>query len=229
MTSRPARRATLGWVTVLSVGVSLLVVAAGMVVRDRLAVADFGPIPGRTTTFASPSPSSVPPTPSVSSPSSAAEAVTTPPVPALSPPVRLEIPALGVRAAVLPVHTSDGVLGVPEDPHQLGWWAEGAQIGSRAGAVTIDGHVDSAAAGEGALFQIGTLRGGQTILVTTASGRTLRYAVTARRTYPKSGGLPAELLGTDGPARLVLITCGGPFDRASRSYLDNVVVVAVPL
>ena len=31
-----------------------------------------------------------------------------------------------------------------------------------------------------------------------------------------------------GPARLVLITCGGPFVPALSSYRDNLVVVAVP-
>jgi hypothetical protein len=30
---------------------------------------------------------------------------------------------------------------------------------------------------------------------------------------------------TDGP-ELRLITCGGPFDSAARSYLDNIVVFA---
>ena len=32
----------------------------------------------------------------------------------------------------------------------------------------------------------------------------------------------------DGPARLVLITCGGDFDYDTRHYLSNVVVTATP-
>jgi hypothetical protein len=223
MAGRFARRVTVGWVTLLCVGASLLLIAATMVVRDRLAPGDFGSISSRTnssrtTPFASAAPSGS----SVAAPSAMAPS-------AGSSPVRVRIPALGVLALVVPVHTTNGVLGVPADPQQLGWWAEGAQVGARAGTVTIDGHVDSAAAGEGALFHVGSLRGGETVLVTTASGRTVRYAVTARHSYLKSGGLPAELFRTDGQPRLVLITCGGPFDRQSGSYLDNIVVVAMPV
>jgi len=46
--------------------------------------------------------------------------------------------------------------------------------------------------------------------------------------YEKAGGLPADIFAQDGPARLVLISCGGPFDRTAGSYLDNIVVFAVP-
>jgi hypothetical protein len=39
----------------------------------------------------------------------------------------------------------------------------------------------------------------------------------------------AELFTRTGPARLVLLTCGGPFDERARSYRDNLVVVAEPV
>jgi hypothetical protein len=40
--------------------------------------------------------------------------------------------------------------------------------------------------------------------------------------------LPAELFERDGPPKLVLITCGGEFDRSIHRYRQNVVVVAAP-
>ena len=40
--------------------------------------------------------------------------------------------------------------------------------------------------------------------------------------------LPREVLRARGVPRLVLITCGGPFDQVRRSYRDNLVVYAVP-
>jgi hypothetical protein len=61
--------------------------------------------------------------------------------------------------------------------------------------------------------------------VTTAHGDSFSYRVTARNSYNKNG-LPPALFATDGPARLVLITCGGSFDRSTLSYQDNVVVCA---
>jgi hypothetical protein len=41
--------------------------------------------------------------------------------------------------------------------------------------------------------------------------------------------LPPEVFAVGGPPRLVLITCGGAFDRRTRNYADNVVVVAEPV
>jgi hypothetical protein len=40
--------------------------------------------------------------------------------------------------------------------------------------------------------------------------------------------LPPEVFAAGGPPRLVLITCGGAFDRSTRHYADNVVVFADP-
>ena len=60
-------------------------------------------------------------------------------------------------------------------------------------------------------------------------GRTERYRIVAVRTYPKSSGLPAAAFRTAGPAQLVLITCGGPFDSSTGNYRDNIVAYAQPL
>ena len=38
-----------------------------------------------------------------------------------------------------------------------------------------------------------------------------------------------EVFQRSGPPRLVLITCGGPFDRTTGSYQENIVVTAVPV
>ena len=56
---------------------------------------------------------------------------------------------------------------------------------------------------------------------------TFAYRVVSVRAYPKSE-LPADVYSVRGPPRLVLVTCGGPFDRAARHYRDNIVVTAVP-
>ncbi len=38
----------------------------------------------------------------------------------------------------------------------------------------------------------------------------------------------AEAFSAYGAMRLVLITCGGPYDAATGGYRDNIVVVAAP-
>lgn len=142
-------------------------------------------------------------------------------------PERLAIPRLGVNAPVVPVGVAaDRSLGVPDDPAVLGWWSGGASPGGRVGSVVVDGHVDSRTRGRGALFHLRTLVPGDLVTV-TGQGRSQRYVVIARRVYPKSA-LPAETFDQRVGARLVLITCGGTFDRRTRHYADNVVVFARP-
>jgi hypothetical protein len=143
-------------------------------------------------------------------------------------PAEVAIPVLGVEAVVQPVGTSNAQLGVPTDPAQLGWWTGSAWVGATTGTVVIDGHVDSAATGPGALFRLGDLHASDRIVVATTTGERQNYLVTGRRVYIKADGLPAGLFSTNGPPRLVLITCGGPFDRTTGSYLDNIVVFATP-
>jgi hypothetical protein len=71
-----------------------------------------------------------------------------------------------------------------------------------------------------------TNRSGTT--VPSAGGRTTSYAVTGLQVVRKAAGLPPSLFDQAGAPRLVLVTCGGPFDERTRSYADNIVVVAIP-
>lgn len=215
-----------GPAALVTLGVGLVVASAAVAAHDRPPPVDFGRLPvvaapsasQSTTTVRAPAVRATPPTAAAAMPTSGRTTA--------APPSAVAIPALGVRATVVPVHAVDGVLGVPSDPHQLGWWADGASVGAASGEVVIDGHVDSAVSGVGALFDLTRLQVGDAVLVTTTLGQTDRYVVTARRRYLKQDGLPPELFRTDGPAGLELITCGGPFDRVARSYLDNIVVFA---
>jgi hypothetical protein len=150
------------------------------------------------------------------------------PVPDAGTPGWLDLPTLGVRAHVQHVVPTDGALGVPDNPAEVGWWTGSVPAGSSAGSTVIDGHVDSAVTGPGALFHLTELAAGDPILVTASSGLVVRYRVSGRRVYLKHQGLPAELFATTGPPRLVLITCGGPFNSTARSYEDNIVIFGTP-
>ncbi|MHB1930099.1 MAG: class F sortase [Acidimicrobiales bacterium] len=142
-------------------------------------------------------------------------------------PFGLRFPALAVSAHVVPVSVgAGGALGVPADPHVLGWWEQGAAPGEAAGTVVVDGHVDTWNEGAGALFHLASALPGQQVTLVTTAGP-ITYTVVGRRTYPKQA-LPRSLFARSGAPRLVLITCGGPFDWTTRHYLDNVVAYAVP-
>lgn len=148
----------------------------------------------------------------------------------LAVPVVLALTRLGVKAAVIAVTVGPGGgLDVPPDPHTVGWWRSGAGPGAGRGSVVIDGHVDDRRLGEGALFALRESRPGDAVALRDQSGRWWRYVVTGLRRYAK-GRLPADLVfGPGGRERLVLITCGGAFDRRTHQYADNLVVYAVPV
>jgi LPXTG-site transpeptidase (sortase) family protein len=143
-------------------------------------------------------------------------------------PVRVELPALGIAAPVSPVviDLKAGALGVGANIHRTGWWRDGALPGDPRGAVLIAGHVDSATAGPGAFKELHRAEIGDRVKVRAANGRTFSYRVVSVRTYRKNA-LPADIYSQRGKARLVLVTCGGPFNAILGHYRDNIVVTAV--
>lgn len=211
------RRRTAFSAAAVAVGFVLVIVAFTQLHHDRRTPANFA-VPAPTVSHSA--------TPRVSSPTPASSAKPTAAPPA---PVTLSLPALNVRATVRQVVTTNGVLGVPDNIADVGWWTGGARPGSTAGSTVIDGHVDSAVTGTGTLFHLSQLQAGDPVTITDAAGVLRHYRVYQRQVFLKHDGLPADLFTTAGTPRLVMITCGGPFDRATRNYLDNVVVFAAPV
>ncbi len=145
-----------------------------------------------------------------------------------SVPVRVRGPA-GLDVPVVPVGARpDGVLALPEDPGTGGWWPLGARTGSGTGTVLIAGHVDSREDGLGPFAALHGTRVGAGLAVTGADAGVRRYRVTARRTY-RQEELPADLFSRTGAHRLALVTCAGPYDRASGRYERNLVLYAAPV
>ncbi|MGY1605070.1 class F sortase [Geodermatophilus sp. SYSU D00815] len=147
---------------------------------------------------------------------------------AVPAPVRLTVPSLGIDAPVEPVGVApDGRMQIPDDVDVAGWYRFGPPPGSGGNAV-LAGHVDDTEQGLGALAPLRGAAAGTEVLVGDGAGATTRWRVVSRELLPKQQ-LPLDaLFAREGPPRLVLVTCGGPFDAASGSYRDNVVVVAEP-
>jgi hypothetical protein len=149
-------------------------------------------------------------------------------VTAVRVPVRLLIPAIGVSAPVLPTGVqADRSLAIPPDPSDVGWWAAGGFPGEPTGAVILVGHINSAVYGPGALLRLQDARPGMVITV-MASGQAYRYRVVALRAYAKATLPVTAVFGQQVAARLVVVSCGGPFDASTGHYLDNIVAYAVP-
>lgn len=50
----------------------------------------------------------------------------------------------------------------------------------------------------------------------------------SERRVTTKGALPPDVFAADGPPRLVVVTCGGPFDEATGHCRDDVALVATP-
>ncbi|RLP95656.1 class F sortase [Micromonospora sp. CV4] len=167
-----------------------------------------------------------PPRPPVDAPTRTHPAPDLAPLPRAAP-VRVQIPAIGVRAEVVPVGAdAAGVLEVPplDRPTLAGWYRHGVSPGETGNAVVV-GHVDSPA-GPAVFFDLGRLRAGQEIQITRADARVTTFTVDGVRSYPKEHFPTTLVYGPSDIAGLRLITCGGRFDAGTGNYVDNIVVFA---
>lgn len=178
------------------------------------------PIPPSASASAAPAP-----TASVSVP--VVRATPTPPAAPAPEPTALALPDLGVDMPVDAVGVQDdGAMQIPKNPATAGWYRFGPAPADGEGATVIAAHVDSRVYGLGPLARLRDAEPGQEVFVTDEAGTRTRYIV-ERVTYIPRAQLPVdELFAREGSPTLVVITCGGSFDERTRSYSDNVVLVA---
>ncbi len=144
-----------------------------------------------------------------------------------SAPVRLEIPAIGVRSGLLDLGLDpDGTVAEPPpDSPDAGWYVHSPTPGEVGPAVLL-GHLDSARTGPGVFHDLAALRPGDAVRVAREDGTTAAFVVDRVARHPKAEFPTAEVYGDIDHPGLRLITCGGAFDRATGHYRDNVVVYA---
>jgi LPXTG-site transpeptidase (sortase) family protein len=163
---------------------------------------------------------------SAAGPTEVTAAESTPPA---ALPVSVDIPAIGVRSELITLGLNpDGTLAVPAPgpDYDKAAWFDGSPRPGDIGPAVIEGHVDSAANGPSVFYRLGDLVVGDQVEVTREDGTVVPFEVYDVRVVPKADFPTFDVYGnTDGP-ELRLITCGGPFDGAAGSYLDNVVVFA---
>ena len=115
----------------------------------------------------------------------------------------------------------------PLDPETgtAGWFRAGPAPG-RPWARPSSPGTSTASHGPGVFFRFGGWRRGDPVLVPTGRRHHVRFVVTGWRAIPRAAFPTAEVYGPTPDPELRLITCGGRFDAATRSYVDNVVVFA---
>ena len=151
------------------------------------------------------------------------------PVLSPSPPLAIDIPAIGVQSELQYLGlTAQQTLEVPvPGPHydHAAWYKYSSTPGS-VGPAVILGHVDSVTGGPSVFFNLGALQPGDEVLVTRADGLVAVFSVDKVARYPKEQFPTLLVYGNTDHAALRLITCGGDYDRATGSYLDNIIVFA---
>jgi sortase (surface protein transpeptidase) len=145
-------------------------------------------------------------------------------------PVRLTVASQQIAGPVVPVGTDPTThsLRVPATTTEIAWWSYGSRPGDTTGPVVLAAHVDYDGR-LGLFYRLDRVAIGSRVTVTRRDGTSVTYRVASRQHVLKRSLDSLGLLGTGGRPRRVLVTCGGSFDAATRSYRDNVVVTASPV
>jgi sortase (surface protein transpeptidase) len=146
---------------------------------------------------------------------------------AASAPTRVTVPSISAESTLVPTGLQpDGSLEVPpvSEPMQASWF-NGSPTPGEVGPSVILGHVNGN--GQPGIFaELSKVVAGSEVLVDRADGRRAVFQVSRIVTIPKDS-FPTDQVYNDTPnPQLRLITCGGDYDRANRSYLSNVIVYA---
>jgi sortase (surface protein transpeptidase) len=144
-------------------------------------------------------------------------------------PQRVDIPGLGVQAPVVARGLdARGALDPPpyDQPGAVGWYAGGVAPGAPGTALMV-GHVDTDTR-PAVFYKVSAMRPGQTIRVIRADAKVAEFTVESVQVLTRDHFDAHQAYGPreSGRAELRLVTCGGSFDRTTRSYTANVVVSA---
>jgi hypothetical protein len=137
-----------------------------------------------------------------------------------SVPVSLTIPAIGVKAQVIPLGLdASGGVAIPHlsTPFVTSWYDKGPAPGQDGPAVLL-GHVDAAGVGPGVFYKLGDLVPGDLVYVTRRDHRTVVFRVTAVALYSEQDFPSKEVYGYTPHPTLRLIT---------HHYLDRTIAFAV--
>ena len=159
-------------------------------------------------------------------------------------PTRMSIPALGVDAPIetigldhraQPDDSVQAPLGTPVDKRKAGWYAAGPRPGSGMGTVLTNGHTYRDGS---AIFHedfAALVAVGQQIDLVLDNGTMCSYRIStvwrdvgAIQDYPRLVA-SERLYDQQGPERLFLATCGGPWVESARMFKDINIVLATPV
>ncbi|MFI5212739.1 MAG: class F sortase [Candidatus Saccharimonadales bacterium] len=145
-------------------------------------------------------------------------------------PRELIIKRLGIDTNILSMGTlSDGTLAAPATAWDVGWYNQSSLPGTGEGALLIDGHVNDALGTPGIFYRLHDLQTGDTIQIERGDKQLLTYSIVKVDQVPVDQVDMTSMMRsvTPGTQGLNLITCGGTYNQARKTYDDRILVYAV--
>lgn len=141
-------------------------------------------------------------------------------------PVMIRMPAIGMRAPVVPERVIGNHMVLPSF-RKVGWLKKSDNFGDKIGSVVVGGHVSSFRDVPGAMFRLKKARVGQLVTVTRA-GKTYTYKVTGKTTFSRHRKIPHKYFTTTGRPRLVMVSCVHKvlLPRGRFTYTRYIIVTA---
>lgn len=143
-------------------------------------------------------------------------------------PIGFRAPTIQIDESTIVVDvglTDDGYFDVPAYD-EIGWYRIGPEPG-QPGSAVLAAHI-TLDRRDGAFRHLADFSAGDVVTVDFDDGSAVNFEVQALAQYDKDV-LPLDrLFDRSGPARLVLITCGGVFNPQVGSFEDNLIVYATP-
>lgn len=145
-------------------------------------------------------------------------------------PKYLIIPKLSVNTNVQAMSvTTQGAIDAPKTAWDVGWYQDSTLPGAGSGAALIDGHVNDAFNTPGVFSELSNLNGGDDVMIIRGDDSKLTYKVVDTASQPLGAIDMKRVLSSADPSKegLNLITCGGRYDKTTKTYSDRIVVFTV--
>jgi sortase family protein len=162
--------------------------------------------------------------PDLSSPTITGGPVQAIPALASSNPTEVHIDKINATSSLIPLGLNkDRTIATPPvgEPLQASWYKLGPTPGAQGPAVIL-GHINGGGK-DGIFAHLSELKPGDQVQVKREDGKTAVFTITKMEQYPKDKFPTQAVYGDTPDAQIRLITCGGAFNKAAKSYLDNIV------